>query len=355
MADPKNEMDLETVKEEVKEVVSNVVKEAESGAVEESGVVPEEQEEAKGALAEMDEDEEEGDGEAVTPKMGVEGGESSAAPAGGAVADGEIILISPKWAELPATWSSVEGVSVCCDRNLRFRRSMEDAHVILECFNGNPKESFWAIYDGHGGRQAVEYVSANLHKNFKKELERESKVTEALRQAYLITDDELGTNNIMYSGTTCATCFLRDEGDQKVLYVANCGDARAVLCRDGKAVRLTVDHKANDEAEVERIRSAGGFVVMNRVNGILAVARSLGDRTMKEYVTGEPYTTEVVLQEKDSHLIVACDGVWDILEDQQACDIVMKETTMKKKAERLVGHSLKGGSTDNISVIVIKL
>lgn len=74
-------------------------------------------------------------------------------------------------------------------------------------------------------------------------------------------------------------------------------------------MRLTYDHKGSDSQEAKRITDAGGFVMNNRVNGVLAVTRSLGDASMKEFVVGSPYTTETVLDEEDEFLIVACDGV----------------------------------------------
>lgn len=107
--------------------------------------------------------------------------------------------------------------------------------------------------------------------------------------------------------------------------------------RGGKAVRLTYDHKGSDAHEAKRITDAGGFVMNNRVNGksrarwyssirngrahprhvnspsimtgVLAVTRSLGDSSMKEFVVGAPYTTETALDSDDEFLIVACDGV----------------------------------------------
>lgn len=96
---------------------------------------------------------------------------------------------------------------------------------------------------------------------------------------------------------------------RRVLYTANAGDARAVLCRAGKAVRLTYDHKGSDRQEAKRIMDAGGFVMNNRVNGVLAVTRALGDSSMKEFVVGAPYTTETELSDEDEFLIIACDGV----------------------------------------------
>ena len=96
---------------------------------------------------------------------------------------------------------------------------------------------------------------------------------------------------------------------RRVLYVANAGDARGVLCRAGQAVRLTYDHKGSDRQEARRIMDAGGFVMSGRVNGVLAVTRSLGDPSMKEFVVGAPYTTRTVLGEHDEFLVLACDGV----------------------------------------------
>lgn len=101
-----------------------------------------------------------------------------------------------------------------------------------------------------------------------------------------------------------------DASRQRVLYTANVGDARIVLCRNGRALRLSYDHKGSDENEGRRVASAGGLILNNRVNGVLAVTRALGDAYMKDLVTGHPYTTETVIQpDQDEFLILACDGV----------------------------------------------
>ena len=102
---------------------------------------------------------------------------------------------------------------------------------------------------------------------------------------------------------------------QRVLYTANVGDARIILCRSGKALRLSYDHKGSDENEGKRIANAGGLILNNRVNGVLAVTRALGDTYMKDLVTGHPFTTETVIQaEMDEFMIIACDGVSNTLE-----------------------------------------
>ncbi|KAG8908714.1 Protein phosphatase 2C 1, partial [Tulasnella sp. 408] len=132
------------------------------------------------------------------------------------------------------------------------------------------------------------------------------------------------------------TAAIRAEGDlRRVLYTANVGDARAVLSRSGKAVRLTYDHKGSDKKEVRRIQEAGGFVLNNRVNGVLAVTRSLGDSAMKEYVVGSPYTSTMELNDADEFLIIACDGLWDVIEDQPAVELIRDCPSAQVAAENL--------------------
>lgn len=110
-------------------------------------------------------------------------------------------------------------------------------------------------------------------------------------------------------GKQPAKITIPPAGSRRVLYSANAGDARGVLCRAGKAIRLTYDHKGSDQQEAKRITDAGGFVMSGRVNGVLAVTRSLGDSSMKDFVVGAPYTTETELCDDDEFLILACDGV----------------------------------------------
>jgi len=145
-----------------------------------------------------------------------------------------------------------------------------------------------------------------------------------------------------------------ERGLRRVLYTANVGDARAVLCRGGKAVRLTYDHKGSDSQEAKRILDAGGFVMNNRVNGVLAVTRSLGDASMKEFVVGSPYTTETALDNSDEFLIVACDGLWDVTEDQEAVDLIRSVSDPQEASKVLLDHAMTNYSTDNLSVMVIR-
>lgn len=120
-------------------------------------------------------------------------------------------------------------------------------------------------------------------------------------------------------------------------------------------MRLSFDHKGSDTFEQKRISKAGGYILNDRVNGVLAVTRSLGDNSFKEWVIGNPYTTETILKPGDDFLILACDGIWDVCLDQEAVDIVAQIENPKEAAECLVAHALENFSMDNLTVIVVKI
>ncbi|KAJ3790730.1 phosphatase 2C-like domain-containing protein [Lentinula aff. detonsa] len=144
------------------------------------------------------------------------------------------------------------------------------------------------------------------------------------------------------------------ENSRRVLYCANAGDARGVLCRAGKAVRLTYDHKGSDKQEAKRITDAGGFVMGGRVNGVLAVTRSLGDSSMKDFVVGAPYTTETELCDEDEFLILACDGLWDVIGDQAAVNQIKTMNDAQSASHHLLRYALNNHTTDNVTVVVVR-
>ncbi|CAF9940524.1 Protein phosphatase 2C 1 [Imshaugia aleurites] len=158
-----------------------------------------------------------------------------------------------------------------------------------------------------------------------------------------------------FASTTTMPKLQNSASRQRVLYTANVGDARIVLCRNGKALRLSYDHKGSDENEGKRISNAGGLILNNRVNGVLAVTRALGDAYMKDLVTGHPYTTETVIQpDIDEFLILACDGLWDVCTDQEAVDLIRHTHDPQHASRLLVDHALARFSTDNLSCMVVR-
>jgi len=239
----------------------------------------------------------------------------------------------------------------------------KDESVCFDVFDKKEHIAFFGVYDGHGGKQAVKYTAEHLHLNVAEAL-KDKKWTEedmaaVWKTSFLATDEAMKNEKISYSGTTVVTALIVQEKTAKHLFVANVGDARAVLNRGDTALRLTIDHKGSVASEVERIKQAGGFVVLNRVNGMLAVTRSLGDHTMKDFVIGEPDCKYVTLTPTDDVLILACDGLWDVISDEEACkmasSMIKEGKTPQEVAKELLRKALTEGSTDNISITVVVL
>jgi serine/threonine protein phosphatase PrpC len=283
-------------------------------------------------------------------------------------------------------------------------------------------------------------------------------VRTAFERAFLLTDIRSRVDGILTSGATVACCVIipnysSPSAKEKIgrptsisVHAANAGDARAVLSsttamrrprrissprsstatvstdldnnndrtmttitttqkhrstissvRTNGAVRITNDHKSTDPDEVARIEKSGGIVMRGRVLGVLAVARSLGDHGLKEYVIGRPYVSSTVVHINDGDncpdddedyqigqegpytdgefVIVACDGLWDVMKDQEAVDLVrgyvrggddndnnnsdnggeklsFNNSRMKGVSSFLIEEALRRGSADNITVIL---
>lgn len=254
------------------------------------------------------------------------------------------------------------------------RPNMEDDDIMVDQFCGIPTQGYFGLYDGHGGRGTVDFVVKVLHQNLEHIFKTSPSTppAEAYENSYLITDAQLRRQSMLRSGTTSVSCLIRVLPDgSRMLYHANVGDSRAVLCRGTEAKRLTIDHKPNDPDEMKRIKAAGGKVGGNRVCGVLAISRALGDHVLKEnnIVTASPFCGSVLLNEDDEFLILACDGVWDVMTDQDAVDLLHQcwqniqqqgradevNSAMREISKAIVDRALALHTGDNVSVMCIKL
>ncbi|GAA6037337.1 hypothetical protein JCM8097_008518 [Rhodosporidiobolus ruineniae] len=182
-----------------------------------------------------------------------------------------------------------------------------------------------------------------------------SKIKNVLSGSSLSSKASSGSSSPAVSGVQVNGPAKEVKAAKRTLYTANAGDARAVLVRGGQAIRLSYDHKGSDPKEIKRIEAAGGYVANQRVNGYLAVTRSLGDSQMKSFVVGSPYTTETTIRPEDDFLIIACDGLWDVASDQQAADLIAHERDAQSASDKLLDFALTSRSTDNITVMVVDL
>lgn len=197
--------------------------------------------------------------------------------------------------------------------------------------------SLWGVFDGHGGTGAALFAQETLFVNLVKNLSKNLEVSQALTNAFLETDGQfLASSDVKDKSGTTALCALL-EHDTGRLWVANAGDSRAVLCRRGAAVPLSWDHKPTRPEETKRIQSAGGFVIGKRVMGELAVSRALGDRIFKaeemRLITASPEVHEEVVGKEDSFLLLACDGVYDVVSNKEVIAFVGPELV---KADKLM-------------------
>lgn len=172
----------------------------------------------------------------------------------------------------------------------------------------------------------------------------------------------------------CTSVVALMVGDQ--LYVANAGDSRGVLCRGGSAVALSFDHKPKKRREFERITAAEGFVNrVGRVNGNLNLSRSIGDLKYKQrkdmpreaqIITAEPDVSVVTLRPGDEFFVLACDGIWDCMTNQQCVDFVRARLGKAAKISDVCEEMLQfciaedpkktnGIGGDNMSVVIVKL
>lgn len=250
------------------------------------------------------------------------------------------------------------------DRCTRISRlhQQKSQNLLEEVVHMFSKIGFYGVYDGHGGARCADYLQANLHKNICNTQEfLRGDFEEAIRKGFQQTDEEflqMCRNYHFMDGSTSAIAMLIDNK----LITAHAGDSRCVLCRDKKAVRLTEDHKPDRVDELTRIEERGGEVIFRgncfRVSGDLAMSRSFGDLRLKEpqpLVISEPEIRVEELTPKDQFIIIASDGLWDVLSDQKAVDVARKCLTTDEAAKRLADLALAMGSMDNTSVVVIKL
>jgi len=302
-------------------------------------------------------------------------------------------------------------VVFCCESSRRNSRvTMEDfVTVEMNLFGSERHPVFYAgVFDGHNGNSTSEVLHRLLHESIKTRVDlfdpfTENETTrEILNQVFLEFDlallrmerDEYRCNksNVLRrtgkpvklrravasvgagrstscSGST-ATIVLVSRDKAVIAWV---GDSRAVLCRNGVAKRLTRDHKGTDALERERIRTCGGMVSSDgRLYHDLSISRAFGsfkhkfhDITTEDTIVDAaiqlrnpllcvPEIEIVDIQTTDEFIVIASDGVWDTLSDEQVASFIKTQVQIGNKntaAELLVDFAIAQGSTDNVSAV----
>lgn len=235
-----------------------------------------------------------------------------------------------------------------------WRMEMEDAHVCeTKQKFGKENYSFFGVFDGHAGPKVAQHCSSKLVNTIRECYDRAAesedpteRVKNAIHDGFIKLDSQMKGQNPWQngqdrSGTTAIVAVISPE---EIIW-GNCGDSRGLLCRFGKVEFATTDHKPYNDLEKARIEKAGGTVMMQRVNGSLAVSRALGDFDYKrndcipaieQLVSPEP---EITLLERnleyDQFLLLACDGIFDVMSNEAVVEYVTKQLSLTDNLEKI--------------------
>ncbi|CAH1791067.1 unnamed protein product [Owenia fusiformis] len=261
-----------------------------------------------------------------------------------------------------------------------WRVEMEDAHTaMIGLENGLTDWSFFAVFDGHAGKNVSEYASRKLiesignNKDFMKALEQGDPTSplmiQAIKNGFLELDEKMRKIPEMLNGEdksgSTAICALVSPTH---IYFANCGDSRGLLTSSGAVKFHTQDHKPSNPIEKERIQNAGGSVMIQRVNGSLAVSRALGDYDYKnvegkspveQLVSPEPEINIIARTDQDEFVVLACDGIWDVMTNDDLSNFVRSRIRLTDNLEticnQVIDCCLYKGSRDNMSIVIVAL
>uniref|UniRef100_A0A8C0HUL2 Integrin-linked kinase-associated serine/threonine phosphatase 2C n=3 Tax=Cetacea TaxID=9721 RepID=A0A8C0HUL2_BALMU len=273
------------------------------------------------------------------------------------------------------------------------REEMQDAHVILnditeECRPPSSlitRVSYFAVFDGHGGIRASKFAAQNLHQNLIRKFPKgdvisvEKTVKRCLLDTFKHTDEEFlkqaSSQKPAWKDGSTATCVLAVDN---ILYIANLGDSRAILCRYNEesqkhaALSLSKEHNPTQYEERMRIQKAGGNVRDGRVLGVLEVSRSIGDGQYKRCgVTSVPDIRRCQLTPNDRFILLACDGLFKVFTPEEAVNFILScledekiqsregkpavDARYETACNRLANKAVQRGSADNVTVMVVRI
>jgi len=249
--------------------------------------------------------------------------------------------------------------------NLEHRKEMEDFHYIKAVLNKKLCCSYFGLFDGHSGKEVGMYLMENLHKVISQEIksnnvENSENMKIIIKNSFEKIDQEINSQNFKNeTGSTGTVLLLYKDIDSKTgksLLCANVGDSKAYLIKKNEIKIITKDHKCSDAEEVKRIRDTGGIVFRERVFGTLMLTRSFGDKEMKKYgVLSTPDIFCQNIEEDDLFVIIASDGVWDVVEEDEVFKFAQDKISSNELSKKIIDLAKERDTHDNISCIVVKL
>jgi len=239
------------------------------------------------------------------------------------------------------------------------RPYMEDRHLVAPFVRESPECTLYGVFDGHGGDAASQFCVDHFGSVLATSpIDPRLSPNKALSYAFKQIDSrflEIANLRKMDDGTTCIVALFNG----RQISVANAGDSRCIVVhKSGCATALSNDHKPDRNDERDRIGRLGGSVIhwgVWRVEGVLAVSRAIGDRLLKEYVIPDPEISTHQCAKEDLYLVLATDGLWDVVDNDQVGQLICKCKTPQEAAEVLTQEAFAKGTMDNVTVLVVDL
>ena len=260
------------------------------------------------------------------------------------------------------------------DQNIDSEILMEDKSKSIENFNNDKNQMLFEIFDGHGGDEMSTYLQNNLAKIYKQNLLlNKGNIILSLKNAFHDADDEMRDQlNIEGLGSTGTLVHIvkNNFSDELVVYSANVGDSRVSLISPEHIIRLSYDHRTSDEKEKKRILESGMDIIDDRICGTLMLTRIFGNYEYKEEneeknndinnnkgLICEPFISKINIDSniENQFLIIASDGIWDILTEEDIQKIIQKYQDTQKICSIIIKKCLENEAWDNMSVFAVKL
>jgi len=239
---------------------------------------------------------------------------------------------------------------------------MEDRSVVSKL--GDDK-TLYAVFDGHGGDSIAELCKVNCADVLKQcLLTTPHDVSIAIRECFDILDQLAEKTNQVTTGCTAVLCLVA----QDRLWFANAGDSMTMVCfKNGQTELVSFEHKV--EMEKERIRDAGALVTYwdgtARINGMLNVARGIGDFALKKYVPSTPFIRSINRKISDfEYILIASDGIWDVYTVESLHNDFQnfirdnsrdndRKVAIQMALTEIIRSAAMKGSTDNITIVYV--
>ena len=247
------------------------------------------------------------------------------------------------------------------DQNIENENTMEDKGKSIENFNNNKNEIVFELFDGHGGEEISFYLQKNFDEIYKNYLiENEYDIKKSLKDCFIEINEQIRNLEIENMGSTgCIIHLIYDNNLNKLkIYCGNIGDTSTTSFSKDKITRLSYDHRISDKEEKKRVIFRGGKIINERLNGVLMLSRCFGDFELEEHgLICDPFINEIEvdLNIKNQMLILACDGIWDLVNEDDILKMINKDSNTENLTKKIIKCALDNSAWDNLSVFAIKL